>query len=667
MKKTLQNIIIWTLIMILFLPVFSVSAENEPGENEDAVYTLPVFETSDIHGYLADTSSDRYEYRLAYISDKVRDRRTALGSYRKDLAILLDGGDIFQGNTISNVLKGHSISAAFIRMDYDAIALGNHDFDWGVETVVDPDGTLLDSNLFGTPEINDIPVLTSNLYYKRQKVEFAQEYIILEKTALDPKGNELPVRIAVIGFTDDHSGSIMETRFTAAGYSVIVDYRHANQLARELEESGQCDATILINHGDANDTVYNLGEDTVIDLVLGGHTHANESGTTSWGVEYMEPAASGTAYGLAEMAFKKVDGKACFQDVVSVQTISTTNHVSKLYRLPENEDELDPAVAELTDKVISEISSLLEARIGYIETPARKNDYIFGSGQRATTMGNWMSSIIARACGAEVGFVNNGGIRTDIVMTPENKWRRTITASDIYTMFPFNNKLYTYEITYDELLSLFRYALSDSGSTLLSRMWGIECYYVDQEVQALVRDGKAVYMDGQWAPGWADRKIRVGVSEFVATTNRPSGGMSNPLVTWAKTSRLIDCGMTDAEGAFHVLDEESIANNWALTVDTKAYFVSGSFRGELWQEGDETTAAPTEAPTVQPSGDPAEPTEREPFPDDPGKPPAWFIILIVAGCVLAAAAIAVLVVILVKKNRHKEEENNDPQSTGKTD
>ena len=662
MKKSLNTILIWTLIMIICLPVLRVSADNETSDTEDAVYRLPVFETSDIHGYLADTSTSRYEYRLAYISDKVRDRRMESGSYRKDMAVLLDGGDIFQGNTMSNFLKGHSLSAAFMRMDYDAVALGNHEFDWDVTTVIDPDGTLLDSNLYGTTEINEIPVLTSNLYYKREKVTFAQEYIILEKTAVDENGNELPVRIGVIGFTDDHSGSIMETRFSAAGYAVIVDFQRANRIARELEESGQCDATILLNHGGAGDTAYNLGEDTVIDLVLGGHTHTNEAGSTSWGVEYMQPASDATAYAEAEMTFKKEGGKAAFQNISYVRTPSTISNLSKLYPGPETADELDPSIVELTDKVIKEITELLEARIGFIETPARKSDYIPGSGQRASTMGNWMASIIARACGAEVGFVNGGGIRTDIVMTRENPWRRTITASDIYTMFPFNNKLYTYEITYPELLTLLRYALTDSGSTLLSRMWGIECYFVGQEVQALVRDGKAVYMDGKWASGWEERTIRVGVSEFVATTNRPSGSMSNPLVAWNKTPRMISNDMTDAEGAFKVLDEESLANNWALTVDTKPYFISGSFHGPMWEESDETTGAPSEDPSRGSSALPEESTEREPFPEGPGGPPAWVILLVVLGAVLLAAGLAVLVFFLVKRRKKNGQTSETEES-----
>ena len=142
--------------------------------------------------------------------------------------------------------------------------------------------------------------------------------------------------------------------------------------------------------------------------------------------------------------------------------------------------------------------------------------------------------------------------------------------------------------------------------------------------------------------------------------------MSNPLVAWGKTDRLISNDIVDVEGAFKVLDEESVENNWALTVNRTPYFVSGSFRGEMWEASDETTAAPTGAPTDTPSGEtpgktePAAPTEREPFPEDPGMPLPVLILIIVSG-VLLAAAVAVLVIVLVKRRKKDglQEEETD--------
>ena len=127
--------------------------------------------------------------------------------------------------------------------------------------------------------------------------------------------------------------------------------------------------------------------------------------------------------------------------------------------------------------------------------------------------------------------------------------------------------------------------------------------------------------------------------------------MSNPLVAWNQSARLIDKGLTDAEGAFKALDEESLANNWALTVDTKPYYVNEAFRGPMWEEGGEPSIAPTDSPSVSPSDSPAEPTEREPFPDGPGKPPVWVVILIVLGALLLAAAAAVLILLIVRRKR----------------
>ena len=651
--KTIWGLTACLLVLICFSVLFTDplrAAEVLPSSPSDstAVYTLPVFETSDIHGYLADTSSEKYEYRLAYISDKVRDRRTVGNVYRKDFAVLLDGGDIFQGNTMSNLLKGSSMSAAFIRMDYDAVTIGNHEFDWGIETVVDADGTLLDSMLDEVPEVNAVPVVSTNIYLNRVKIPFASEYVILEKTALDDAGNELPVRIGVIGFTEDYASSIMTTKFSGAGFMTLVDYANANRIASELEESGQCDATILLTHGAAEDAAYALGEGSAVDLVLGGHTHSSVSGKTSWGLSYLQPAAYSTAFCLSELTFGVFSGAPVFQGIASQKTISVTESLSKLYPTDANASELDPVIVALTDRVIGEISDLLNAYVGYIPISVRKSETIPGSGGRATVGGNFMASIIARAVGAEVGFVNSGGIRTDLLIT--SGWRRILTVSDIYTMFPFNNRLYCYELTYEDFLSLLRYALTDSGGSLLSRMTGIECYYIGEDVQAIIRDKKAIYLNGEWMGGWKDRTIRVGVSEFVATSNRVAGTMQNPLVAWSKTSRLISSDLIDAEGAFQVLDAESEANNWALSVDKTPYFISGSYNGPVWSSEDENAYQETESETGAGSPetasadesavhtDPSGPSQEEKGPlaflKNPFFPLALLVLLIFVFCII---------------------------------
>lgn len=94
---------------------------------------IKVFETSDIHGYIIDATGgkeDAFQYRLAYLA-KIFDKARASGEY--DDVLLLDGGDIYQGAPVSNLTKGAVMRAAMDIMDYDAVSLGNHEFDWDVQ------------------------------------------------------------------------------------------------------------------------------------------------------------------------------------------------------------------------------------------------------------------------------------------------------------------------------------------------------------------------------------------------------------------------------------------------------------------------------------------------------------------------------------------------------
>ena len=134
------------VIFAIFSSIISFGYGVNATADEDE-YILPVFMSSDVHGYIAEKNGSNYQYLLSYISDKVKDVRGYGEDYDKDRALLLDGGDIYQGNTMSNLLNGNSLAAAFKLMDYDAVTIGNHEFDWGIENTVDSDSTMMDSNL----------------------------------------------------------------------------------------------------------------------------------------------------------------------------------------------------------------------------------------------------------------------------------------------------------------------------------------------------------------------------------------------------------------------------------------------------------------------------------------------------------------------------------------
>lgn len=529
-------------------------------------YFLPVFETSDIHGCLVDTAAQPYEYRMAYIADKVKDARGGADAYDQSRAVLLDSGDIYQGDALSNLLDGVPITIAFDRMDYDAVSVGNHEFDWDVETMYDPDATMLSYTLDGESFENPIPVLAANLLRNGEKVTFAEDYVILEKTAVNAAGDTLPVKIGVIGFADNYAGDILFSKFTGAGYTVDRDYAIANDLAAELETTLGCDATILLIHGESSKAAEALGA-TDIDLVLGGHVHGNKSGQSTWGVPYLQPRNDAEAYAYAELVFDAAGtDEASFVAVTNAGTVNLSP--SRTYNTPENAQELDTELLALSDASIALLDDALNANIGYVTVSIDKNTPL-GGNERSTTAGNWVTSLFARAVEADVGFYNGGGIRTDLRL-PAGATERYVTVSDVYTMLPFGTGIYCYELTGGELLELLTFAVN-GGSHLYSFMSGVDCYYTDGIINALVKDGEVIYQNGVWAEDWETKTLRVAAGEYIAT----SEDSGNLLYRLLDTEKLLSTDSVDNECSVAVLQEEAAESGGLLYVDTEPHFIEG--------------------------------------------------------------------------------------------
>ena len=238
------------------------------------------------------------------------------------------------------------------------------------------------------------------------------------------------------------------------------------------------------------------------------------------------------------------------------------------------------------------LDDILSRKIGYITRSAQRHVYLPGSGGRSTTAGNWQASITARIVGAEIGFVNNGGLRTDVLLG-DGADRRDVTHSDLYTMFPFDNKIYCYRLTWADLLKALEYALTEKGGTLLSQISGADIYYTDRTVNAIVTsDGLSVYANGQWREGWRDKTFLVGLAEFIATTDRVSDdGVSNPFVAWNQTGRLIEHTRIDKEGAVQVLSAEAAENDGRLRIDTAAHFIDSAYPGSVTDKLDPPVSA----------------------------------------------------------------------------
>lgn len=561
------------------LPVPAPEPDPEPvvddGRPAPGDYLLPLIETTDLHGYVVDNDNGTIHYRLAYIADKANDIRGKSGEIDKDRLVLLDGGDLYQGAAISNLLDGWPVFAAMDKMGYDAVALGNHEFDWGFDNTVDADATMPDYERSGQRCVNSVPVLCANLYKNGARVSSTSDYVILEKNAVNSAGKTISVKIGVIGFAVNYSSSILASRFADQGYSINENYSIASSIARDLESSGQCDATILLIHGAAENAAGRLGSGTPIDLVLGGHSHTYSSGATSYGVPYLQGGRYGERYAYADLKFN-VDAETreiSFKSVVN-QKILSVDSTRDIHTTPaQNSWELDEEVLAISDEAVDATSQQMNDVIGYI-TVGASSYTINGSGDRAAVISNWMCDILRSIGDADVAFVNAGGVRTYFSLGGQS--RLDITVSNVYEMFPFSNTVYVYNITYGDLLKVFEYSMTYQGQVLFSRMTGMDCCFNGSNIISLKKDGTVIYQNGTWTGDWASYTTVLAVSEYVATTQRidSATGLKNPLIEWNSTSKLISNDLVDNENAVRVLREEAAASGGHLYIDTAAHFIA---------------------------------------------------------------------------------------------
>ena len=446
------TVVLFTLVMLLLCACgkadVEAPAETNPdstdaGQSEAAITEsaketrIRVFETSDIHGYLMDTSSgdeSSFQYRLAYIAQIVNDAR-ASGDY--DDVLLVDGGDIYQGMPVSNLTLGAAMRAAFDAMDYDAVALGNHEFDWGVTAYcADPDATLPAYQIGDYAGDPDIPIVASNLYYAgtKDRVDFTRDYVIVEKAG---------VRISLIGYIPDYTMSIISDKI--APYDIDGDFAALSERVKEINGLEQPDVTIVMAHAMPVDVAKALSPEDV-DLVTGGHKHDGIYGTAASGVPYIQANCYAQGYASATIVIGQ-DGTVRIEEPMYTPI---TENKDALFDTPENADLLDDTILAISHAAWVEISDEMSEVLGYIDTPIEKKGYV---GDRETSGGNWFSGLMLRATasdGVVAAFYNTGGVRSNLTI-PEGEPQRIVTVGDIYAIAPFNNFWLIYELNGEEL------------------------------------------------------------------------------------------------------------------------------------------------------------------------------------------------------------------------
>ncbi|MDM7988998.1 5'-nucleotidase C-terminal domain-containing protein [Arthrobacter sp. zg-Y877] len=418
---------------------------------KDQKTRVTVMGTSDMHGYIEnwDYFNDAEYDDAAHNDVGLAKVSTLVDSVRADRGpestMLIDAGDTIQGTSLTDYFANtepitetgeiHPMAAAMNSMDYDAAALGNHEFNYGLELLRKFEDQL------------DFPLLGANAVDSATDKPAFTPYII--KT-VKTKGNK-PVKVGILGLTNP--GVAIWDKNNVDGkleFPGIVE--QAQKYVPEMKARG-ADVVVVSSHSGTSGTS-SYGDDlplenastqlaeTVpgIDAILVGHAHqeiperfvANK--TTGEQVLLTEPLNWGMRLSVMDFELAKVRGQ---WDVVSAS--------SSL--LNANTVEADPVVSKLVAEQHQRVIEYVNTPVGTAteSMPAEESRY------RDTAVMDFVNSVQAQA----VDLALDGGPNADLpVLSLVAPFSRTaeipagpVTIRDLAGLYVFPNTLFGVEMT----------------------------------------------------------------------------------------------------------------------------------------------------------------------------------------------------------------------------
>lgn len=171
--------------------------------------------------------------------------------------LLIDSGDFSQGSPFYTMFKGDVEIGLMNLMGYDAVTIGNHEFDFGLENM---------ARIF---KMAKFPVVCANYDFTGTCVEgLVKPYVIIKRNGL---------KIGLFGLSPQLEGLVDLSKCKGVTYLDPIEV--GNRVAAELKHDKKCDVVICVSHlgwlrPDEMGDQKLLASSKDIDLVLGGHSHS---------------------------------------------------------------------------------------------------------------------------------------------------------------------------------------------------------------------------------------------------------------------------------------------------------------------------------------------------------------------------------------------------------
>ena len=449
-----------------------------------AEYTLHVLHTNDLHSRIE--SINRFDSTcdaeteakgecfggVARLATKVADLRAELEAAGQNV-ILLDAGDQFQGSLMYTTYKGAAEAEFMEKIGYDAMAVGNHEFDDGPEGLA----AFLDKVSF--------PVLSGNLDLSRSNLLNGR---VRDTVVLEVGGEKIGLVSALATDTVDTSSPGPDVLFKDEIEELKAD-------VAALEAEGVTKIIALTHVGYGLDQKI-AAEVPGVDLVVGGHSHtylsASDPKRQGPYPTWVDAAGGGIVPVVTAYAYSKYLGhvELTFDDAGNLVFAGGDAIVLDAAVTPDAEvaarvAELAGPIAELKAKVVAETTAAVD-------------------GDRANCravecqMGNLVADAMldrVKDQGVTIAIANGGGLRASIDAGE-------VTMGEVLSVLPFQNTLSTFEAKGSTILAALENGVSqvEGGAGRCPQVAGLT-FAFDPAQPAGSRVSDVMVMEGgAWAP-----------------------------------------------------------------------------------------------------------------------------------------------------------------------
>lgn len=413
-KKVLSALL--SIIMVLGMSVPALAGEMDG--------KLIVIHTNDMHGYYETTETS---IGIAGVKG-LKDYYEAQGAD----VILLDAGDFSQGQTLVNHSKGLKAAEYIVGAGYDAVSLGNHEFDFGFEALLDNAAVL---------KAGKVSIIDANVLKKTTKNPYFSGNVVIEKDGM---------KVGVFGLdtaetqTKSSPSSVKELTFLD-GEEMM---KAAQSQVDELKKQG-CDYIIALTHlGMDDESVGRRSEDVAtgvkgIDIIVDGHSHTVMDGGKMVG----ETMIVSTGSYLANIGTVVID-KAT--KVEAAKLISAADFAKNINKYDADLTKMITADKEIVDAYYDGVFATTEVALnGEREPGVRTTETNLGdfSSDAYLYVGKKFAEEQGLGISVDVALSNGGGIRASI---PAGE----ISMNTLYTVFPYGNTVALVTITGEQLLEV---------------------------------------------------------------------------------------------------------------------------------------------------------------------------------------------------------------------